>query len=92
MATEDVLSARTAELADGACIRAVIVTYNMGQAIHRCFDCTRQQVARIALLTTARMSALVGSRTNCLPQTHACVQAEAANRKGTDEGYAPHEG
>jgi rhamnosyltransferase len=48
--TEDVLSAGMTRFADGACVCAIIVTYNVGQALRRCFDSIRDQVAHVIVV------------------------------------------
>jgi len=40
----------TTEFADGACVCAIIVTYNIGQALRRCFDSIRDQVAHVIIV------------------------------------------
>ena len=38
------------EFAGGACVCAIIVTYNVGPAVHRCFDSIRDQVAHVIIV------------------------------------------
>jgi rhamnosyltransferase len=50
MTTEHAPSGGMTEFAKGGCVCAVIVTYNIGHAVHRCFDSIYDQVAHVIIV------------------------------------------